>query len=303
MRMSSGHLGLSPSFAGKGVGTGCMVAHGPPGPLPRTTDQRTCGLVWKLKKSCTAFLLPDSTFCSFSFWSFTLSTMVEKSISIDSVAALKRPMPLPFRSAAVNGRLMPPNLDTSSSGNVDLASFSLADLSTSANSEAFFAVASTLVVSSAAPTTAASAALLRSLMPPPAKPSAAPMPAVNRARMNTFERPFFWAATNSSSISILRTCGAACTGMDCGANAAPYGFDASTRGTAAAWGTDANGGAGTRLGLGTGAEGRGVPTAAGGGTEPTGGVGTVFFPRRDFRSILGLFSIGDSSLTVTNCWK
>jgi len=55
---------------------------------------------------------------------------------------------------------------------------------------------------------------------------------------------------------------------------------------------DAKGGAGTRLGLATGVDGLGDPTAAGGGIEPTAGVGTVFFPRRDFRSIFGLFSIG-----------
>ena len=58
------------------------------------------------------------------------------------------------------------------------------------------------------------------------------MPAVNMLRMRTFERPDFWARTNSSSISILIDCGSIRTGAACGAMA-PYGFDASTRGAAA----------------------------------------------------------------------
>src|SRR5450432_1537905 len=62
------------------------------------------------------------------------------------------------------------------------------------------------------------------------------------------------------------------------------------RGAVAACGAAAKGGAGTRLGLGTPIEGLGIP--AGGGMEPAAGALTVFFPRRDFRSILGLLSIG-----------
>ena len=62
---------------------------------------------------------------------------------------------------------------------------------------------------------------------------------------------------------------------------------------AAACGADAKGGAGTRLGFGTfgtptGMAGLGMPD--GGGIEPAAGALTVFFPRRDFRSILGFLS-------------
>src|SRR5450755_898739 len=196
-------------------------------------------------------------------------------------------MPLPLKSAALNGRLMPPSFDTSSSGNVALPSLSVADLSTSANSLAFAVVSSTFLVSSPAPSTAASAALLRSLIPPPANPSAPPKPAVMMHSTRTFVRPDFWAATNSSLISILIAVGSMRIGAACGP-IAPYGFDASTRCATAACGAEANGGAGTRLGLGTPSEGFGMP--AGGGMEPAAGELTVFFPRRDFRSILGFLS-------------
>ena len=75
----------------------------------------------------------------------------------------------------------------------------------------------------------------------------------------------------------------------------PYGFEWSAycgAATAAAGDDDAKGGAGTRLGFGTpagtGMAGFGMP--AGGGIEPAAGELTVFLPRRDFRSILGLLS-------------
>src|SRR5690606_3290086 len=107
------------------------------------------------------------------------------------------------------------------------------------------------------------------------------MKAVATAMAMIFLRPFFWASTSSSLISIRMAAGAA----GCGGSATATGAKASETGAeigaaigaaATADGRDPKGGAGM-LGC--------IPT--GGGIDAPAPLEIVFFPRRALRSILG----------------